>query len=40
MKVGGAALGLTAIDLLDAAVGLAMIGNQDQINRHALAALA
>jgi hypothetical protein len=40
MKVGSAALGLTAIKLLGAAVRLTMLRNQDQLNRHALAALA
>jgi hypothetical protein len=39
MKVGGAAFGLTAVDLFDALVGLTMIGDQGQVNRHALGPL-
>jgi hypothetical protein len=40
MKVGGAAFGLTAVDLFEALVGLTMVGDQGQINRHALGPLA
>jgi hypothetical protein len=40
MKVGRAAFGLTAVDLFDVLVGLTMVGDPGQINRHALGSLA
>jgi hypothetical protein len=40
MKVGRAAFGLTAVDLFEALVGLTRVGDQGQINRHALGPLA
>jgi hypothetical protein len=39
MKVGRATFGLTAVDLFDALVGLTMVGDQGQVNRHALGPL-
>jgi hypothetical protein len=40
MKMGRAAFGLTAVDLFEALVGLTLVGDQGQINRHALRPLA
>ena len=40
MKMGGAAFGLTAVDLFDALVRLTLVGDQGQVNRHALGPLA
>lgn len=40
MKVGGAALGLTAIDLLEALMGLAVVGDQRHVDRQAASASA
>ena len=40
MKVGRAAFGLTAVDLFEALVGLTLVGDQGQINCHALGPLA
>lgn len=40
MQMGSAPLGVTAIARRGAAVGVAMLGQQAQSNRYALAALA
>jgi DhnA family fructose-bisphosphate aldolase class Ia len=40
MEVGRAAFGLTTVDLVDALMRLTRVGEQSQVNRHALGPLA